>query len=682
MAVDNLYYRKYDIQFYNLSIFSDIKPFTTSHGDNRFREVNYNGNKYIIKQHRTNSKKDYENAFLTSNTFFTYENTKLLLSINEIMASVIYNRVFKLYSPEIILVQDDNNTYNANKEYMVGSKMENNLKKFDNTKFEDIIKGFFADCIMANWDIMVGGNTFYTNKNTSNNSPLPNRITRLDVGGSMYFRAQGLPKIPFIQNTPPGEHISLINHNVFYKANIGKNELDISMNYIKSIYEKEKFTKLDKVRDDLLNKMRELFGSNDIIIADIYNLVNINIIQIKRRWLWYLIDYNNLPDTTYNESIHNNIIRNEKVSHWNATIANYINSSKEISIKSDNCIRIMTFNMGHTNKPIKTLLDKGVDIECYQETPVNNKDEIGDGILETQNKDKYKLKCDPKRNPFYGTNTINYDDKKINTYGKILIKDGFELKDNKANKKFASNGKCVNVLGIELNNKKKLIIFNVHLDVKADEIGLKWRIDSLKLIIERYKDYEKQGYNNAIILGDFNSYNHTEYIIDVNDDKNQLKQLETAKNSKGKYWDNTKLDLYGDKTNKLKSPCQILKDYGFVEAFEIMGINSPVNTSHYSGKTDFIWLSPLWDIDIKGLYCGYDTYGDHLPLLIDIENIKNSVPKKNCSMKSLLNLSCGYYKINRGKQITKKNILKINKINKIKKINKFNKKTKTRKYKK
>ena len=50
-----------------------------------------------------------------------------------------------------------------------------------------------------------------------------------------------------------------------------------------------------------------------------------------------------------------------------------------------------------------------------------------------------------------------------------------------------------------------------------------------------------------------------------------------------------------------------------------MGLNSPVNTSHYSGKTDFIWLSPLWDIDIKGLYCGYDTYGDHLPLIIDIE---------------------------------------------------------------
>ena len=51
-------------------------------------------------------------------------------------------------------------------------------------------------------------------------------------------------------------------------------------------------------------------------------------------------------------------------------------------------------------------------------------------------------------------NKFNYDDKNINSYGKILIQDGFELKNNKT--KFATNGKCVNVLGIELNNKKCL----------------------------------------------------------------------------------------------------------------------------------------------------------------------------------------------------------------------------------
>ena len=38
----------------------------------------------------------------------------------------------------------------------------------------------------------------------------------------------------------------------------------------------------------------------------------------------------------------------------------------------------------------------------------------------------------------------------INSYCKILIQDGFELKNNKT--KFATNVKCVNVLGIELNN--------------------------------------------------------------------------------------------------------------------------------------------------------------------------------------------------------------------------------------
>ena len=52
-----------------------------------------------------------------------------------------------------------------------------------------------------------------------------------------------------------------------------------------------------------------------------------------------------------------------------------------------------------------------------------------------------------------------------------------------------------------------------------------------------------------------------------------------------------------------------------------MGLQSPTNTSYLSGKVDFIWLSPLWDKDLKinGLYCDYNTtYTGHLPLIIDI----------------------------------------------------------------
>jgi hypothetical protein len=273
---NNLYFRNYNINIYNINInFSNIKSFHSNHieGNERFSlgKLKSKNIEYVIKKLRT-LKNPYK-----------YDN--LLISLNEVMASLIYNRVFKLYVPEIILI-------NNNELYMVGSKLDKNLKPFKiNKSHPDIIKGFIVDCIMANWDVIIKGNIFYTKKNIENISSQKKRIIRLDVGGSMYFRAMGDIKYLFLEKIPPNEHNTLKEFNQYFKKYITKKALSISIGYIKSIYNLQKFTELNKIRKEILYKMKKYFKNYEDyenIMNLISNLVNTNIKQIKYRWKWYI----------------------------------------------------------------------------------------------------------------------------------------------------------------------------------------------------------------------------------------------------------------------------------------------------------------------------------------------------------------------------------------------------------
>ena len=454
---NELYYRDYNINLYKISDnekdgrndFHNIVPFATLHNDGRFRSCALNTTKaeYIIKLLRQVDSIDGPNPPTNNIIIFKLfkkiqQNYKLLICINEIMASLIYNRVFKLYSPEIILVYDINKN-----EYIIGSRKDKTINKKKNITdlpiHDDIIYGFLVDCIMANWDIVASDNSFITKKNNNNKSLLNDRITRLDVGGSMFFRAMGDFKLSFINNEPPIEHDTLISKNTTVYSKI-LNLLPISTKYIKEIYELEKFNKIDEVRYDLLSKMRELFDKDIDNMANIYILVNTNIIQLKRRWVWYLVNKNFGNDNHYTIPIPNNIIRDEKVNHWDPK-KTYPNSSQDVPKKDINSIRIMTFNMGHIINSIKPLLDTGVDIECYQETPNSQETD-------------YKLWCNPNRQPPYGTNTINYNETNLQQLCTIHVQKGFALENPNSpppNNKFARSGKCVNVLGIELKKSKK-----------------------------------------------------------------------------------------------------------------------------------------------------------------------------------------------------------------------------------
>jgi endonuclease/exonuclease/phosphatase family metal-dependent hydrolase len=132
-------------------------------------------------------------------------------------------------------------------------------------------------------------------------------------------------------------------------------------------------------------------------------------------------------------------------------------------------------------------------------------------------------------------------------------------------------------------------------------------------------------YPNAIMLGDFNTYNRTEYNINQLDKLYEVKGNYAADNFQEMGIKNMNIlktrgenQLFSDIEYEKLIPIDVLKYAGWNDAFEINGIPSPINTSHFSGKTDYIFLSPHWNLQINGLYTHYSTLSDHLPLIIDI----------------------------------------------------------------
>jgi hypothetical protein len=169
-----------------------------------------------------------------------------------------------------------------------------------------------------------------------------------------------------------------------------------------------------------------------------------------------------------------------------------------------------------------------------------------------------------------------------------------------------------------------------------------------------------------VINGNGNNYyiNILKYIIlllSLTEWKNDETNFIDLKNKDDNYWDTL------IKTNNSQEICKIFGKYRY---------DNP-NFQTYSANFELMYNGIKSELND---FINFENNINNNIILIndDDEEAKKkaSSKKKICSMKSLLNLSGGYYKINRGNKNTKKNILKI------KKINKINKKTKTQKYKK
>ena len=264
---------------------------------------NNNNNIYLLKSVRENER----------------ENNYLLQSLNEVFASLIYNRIFKFYTPYISLVyvNKDNNKTNLDKyddnNYLVSSKVENKIgglyiKLKKNNKLE-FINSFLVNCILANKDAYGSGNLYYVKKDINNNFDRELRINYIDVGGSMIYKPKGKTKESFINYSNPTEHIDYIKFKPHLFNQVNKiNMVSQSLYYLQKLNSKinieneinkiileiiiylEKFLKTFVINKKLSNIQKTK------IIKDCKNMLETNKTHLIKRYKWYLDNKNKVLD--------------------------------------------------------------------------------------------------------------------------------------------------------------------------------------------------------------------------------------------------------------------------------------------------------------------------------------------------------------------------------------------------
>jgi hypothetical protein len=274
------------------SIGSDRFKFYIPKKDNK-DDIKNNNNIYLLKSVRENER----------------ENNYLLQSLNEVFASLIYNRIFKFYTPYISLVYvNKNEKYNDNN-FLVSSKVENKIgglyiKLKKNNKLE-FINSFLVNCILANKDAYGSGNLYYVKKDIQNNFDKELRINYIDVGGSMIYKPKGKTKESFINNSNPTEHIDYIKFKPHLFNQVNKiNMVSQSLYYLQKINSKINIeNEINKIIIEI-NIYIEIFLKNFVInkklsniqktkiIKDCKNMLETNKSHLIRRYKWYLENKN------------------------------------------------------------------------------------------------------------------------------------------------------------------------------------------------------------------------------------------------------------------------------------------------------------------------------------------------------------------------------------------------------
>lgn len=274
----NIYYRNHKFAIYCLSEFEPSTYFESGHqAKERFSKSIHkpSGHSFVLKMAHYNKRK--YNDFL--------------LCLNEVMAGLIYTNVFKQYVPLIVLIYNDTN----DKHYplwFIGSKLEINLLPISFKKSHyDWKTGYLVDCIMANWDVILNNNSFLITKNNINTTISKNRVIRIDLGGTMSFRARGDDKESFINKDPPIEHHMFLEYLPLFQKIRTPQLLKTSLTFIKNIYKIEHFKQLDNIYTSIYEKL--LYNSikynvsKKMLDKGIYLIKN-NTDIIKMRWIWYL----------------------------------------------------------------------------------------------------------------------------------------------------------------------------------------------------------------------------------------------------------------------------------------------------------------------------------------------------------------------------------------------------------
>lgn len=164
----------YPLQIIKTSELQNLEK-VNAQGSSKVYNGDLNGNKYFVKD-------VVKSGQLRRNKYNAWD---LELALNEVLASVVYNNIYHVDAVRLFLVVNDNSCANLPK-YLVGSKAIPNIRtsrlKDTESSVEGILQPFLVDCIVANWDVCQTGNIGVLDKS---------HAIRIDVGGSLMFRAQG-----------------------------------------------------------------------------------------------------------------------------------------------------------------------------------------------------------------------------------------------------------------------------------------------------------------------------------------------------------------------------------------------------------------------------------------------------------------------------------------------------------
>lgn len=179
--------------------------------------------------------------------------------------------------------------------------------------------------------------------------------------------------------------------------------------------------------------------------------------------------------------------------------------------------------------------------------------------------------------------------------------------------------RCFTRASITLPNKKVISVYGTHLEVNPIEQNGKWytshtvRQAQLQELLSSIKEHDKVA--NIIIGADFNAP--------------RKKDLEAHKIGNKSFWNIYQTQwlsilekIYGPDLSAHEDQQPYSLDYfeqqGWQDSFEKSGFTPPQFTQWTGTRIDFLFLSPSWNLPLKGSYVYYDWASDHLPVIADI----------------------------------------------------------------
>ncbi len=272
----------------HLDEFGSINPIS-SQGTSKIYNGLLGNTKFYIKDVVKNSTNKRTNNY----GFYDIE-----LAVNELLASKIYTDIYGIDAIHLFLVVNTNN--NNYPRYMIASKaieidtcepITKDCQDLIDNKIQGAIEPLLVDCILANWDVGSRGNVGIISRNKK-------RAFRIDVGGSLVFRAMGQKRqYPEV----PNEHVNFfIPSNKGYKLFKNLNEKQVALMY--------KIVKKAKIDEFMTLKLKLQNTINDLHIPSADKKLALNILNIiditQKRHEFYMKNQKNIEQFLLEKIIH------------------------------------------------------------------------------------------------------------------------------------------------------------------------------------------------------------------------------------------------------------------------------------------------------------------------------------------------------------------------------------------